>query len=91
MPLLLKEENLRKKEISLIGGAGYIGSVLSQFFLNKGFKVTCFDNLIYKNGAAILPLYSDENFKFVNSDLRDLISAIQILLILSNECAPFQS
>lgn len=27
----------------------------------------------------------------LNSDLRDLISAIQIVLILSNACAPFQS
>ena len=75
---------MRKKEISLIGGAGYIGSVLSQFFLNKGFKVTCFDNLIYKNGAAILPLYSDENFKFVNSDLRDFSKFKEFLKQSSN-------
>lgn len=37
--------------IILIGGAGYIGCVITQFFLSKGFRVDVIDNLIYSNNS----------------------------------------
>jgi len=33
-----------KKKIILVGGAGYIGTVLTDHLLNKGYKVKCIDN-----------------------------------------------
>ena len=36
------------KKILITGGAGYIGSVLTEVLLNKGYYVTVVDNLIYK-------------------------------------------
>ena len=38
---------MKKRSIILIGGEGYIGTVVRSFFLKKGFKVYSFDNIIY--------------------------------------------
>lgn len=38
-----------KKNILLIGGAGYIGQVLINYFLKKKYKIGVVDNLIYKH------------------------------------------
>ncbi len=39
--------NRKKPEIIIIGGAGYIGTIVSDFFLNKNYFVKSIDNLIY--------------------------------------------
>ena len=36
-----------KQEVIIIGGEGYIGSTVSDFFLKKKFFVRSIDNLIY--------------------------------------------
>ena len=41
------------KKILLVGGAGYIGTVLTQHLLSKGFEVRCFDSLIYLQKSCI--------------------------------------
>jgi Nucleoside-diphosphate-sugar epimerases len=35
------------KKILLVGGAGYIGTVLTEYFLAKNYKIKCLDALIY--------------------------------------------
>jgi nucleoside-diphosphate-sugar epimerase len=57
-------------KILITGGAGYIGSVLSEHLLNSGYKVTILDNLMYKQ-TSILHLFNRENFKFILGDVRD--------------------
>ena len=37
------------KKILLIGGAGYVGSVLTEDLLDKNFNVTVLDKLLYNN------------------------------------------
>ncbi len=39
--------------IVVIGGAGYIGSTVSDFFLNKKYAVKSIDNLIYNQEAPV--------------------------------------
>ena len=67
------------KNVFLIGGAGYIGSVLVRALLSSGFKVTVYDVLL--NGAGPLQgLEQDPNFNLVQGDTRNIdqvISAIQ--------------
>jgi len=52
------------------GGAGYIGSVLIPSLLDKGFKVTVYDSLLY-GGYSLLPFISNRNFIFIKGDIRD--------------------
>ena len=59
------------KNILLIGGGGYVGTVLTSHFLKKGYKVTILDNFIYKNHFAILPYVGDSDYKVVYGDIND--------------------
>lgn len=60
-----------KKNILLIGGEGYIGSVTSLFLLSKGYKVVSYDNLIFNNYQSILSKQYNKNYKFILGDLKN--------------------
>ena len=53
------------KTILIIGGAGYIGSVLSKDLIKKGNKVIVIDNLIYGHKK---PKIKNRNFIFLKKD-----------------------
>jgi len=59
--------------VLLTGGAGFIGSHLCKFLLNKQFKVICVDNLITGNPANIASLESNPNFSFIQHDVTKFI------------------
>jgi len=61
------------KTVLLTGGAGFIGSHLCEFLLEKGFRVICMDNLITGNNENIKHLEANENFKFVNHNVSEHI------------------
>jgi nucleoside-diphosphate-sugar epimerase len=54
--------------VLITGGAGYLGSVLTEVLLNKGYRVTVLDNLIYKQ-ASVAPFAYHPNFDFVLGDV----------------------
>lgn len=56
------------KKILLIGGAGYVGSVITSHFLKIGFEVVVLDNFIYNNQASIMPYVGDPMYRFVKGD-----------------------
>jgi nucleoside-diphosphate-sugar epimerase len=58
------------KKVLITGGAGYLGSVLTEVLLNKGYQVTVLDNLTYKQ-TSITPFSFNKNFKFILGDVRD--------------------
>lgn len=62
------------KTALITGGAGFIGSHLCDFLLNKGYRVICVDNLITGNKKNINHLEKDSNFKFINHDISRHIS-----------------
>ena len=54
------------KKILITGGAGYVGSVLSSFLVNKGYNVKVIDLLIYGN-----TLTKSDNLNVIKGDIRD--------------------
>lgn len=56
--------------ILITGGAGYIGSILTPYLLEKGFGVTVLDNFLYKQ-SSLLDCCHSERFEVVRGDCRD--------------------
>ena len=59
-----------KPKICITGGAGYVGSVLTNLLLKKKYDVTVLDSLIY-GGDHITQYIGNKNFSFHKGDLRD--------------------
>jgi len=57
------------KKILLIGGAGYVGTVISSHFLKIGFSVVVMDNFIYNNQFSISPFIGDPNYSIFYGDI----------------------
>lgn len=62
------------KSVLIIGGAGYIGPVLTDHLLSAGYKVNCLDLLLYQNNTCIIPYLGNPNYQFIYGDLRDEIA-----------------
>lgn len=60
------------KSILITGGAGFIGSNLCEYFLQKGYRVTCLDNFATGHRYNIQPFLSQENFTLIEGDIRNL-------------------
>ena len=56
------------KKVLITGGAGYLGSVLTEVLLGKDYQVTILDNLIYKQ-TSVAPFAHHPNFDFVFGDV----------------------
>jgi len=57
------------KTILITGGAGFIGSHLCEFLLDKGFKIVSMDNLVTGELKNIERLRSNKNFIFLHHDV----------------------
>ncbi len=53
------------------GGAGFIGSNLVEKILDLGYKVRCLDDLSTGNIENIEPFFKDNNFEFIQGDIRN--------------------
>lgn len=63
---------MKNIKILITGGAGFIGSNLCEYFINKGAFVVCLDNFATGHLHNIAPLIDHPNFKLVEGDIRDL-------------------
>lgn len=62
------------KTVVVTGGAGFIGSHLCDYLINKGFKVICVDNLITGNLENISHLSKNKRFEFIKHDITKYIN-----------------
>ena len=67
----IKRGLLRDRHILVVGGAGYIGSVLVRELLARGYRVRVLDNLLYNNGSSIADLIENPAFSFIRGDFCD--------------------
>lgn len=56
------------KRVLITGGSGYIGSVLTELLLQRGYNVTVIDNLAYKQ-TSLVPFSYNKNFNFILGDV----------------------
>lgn len=72
----VKKKTHEIKKVLVIGGAGYIGSVLVRRLMDSGYKVRVLDILLYGD-ESIKGLYSEDNFEFIYGDCRNTQDVIQ--------------
>ena len=63
------------KNILLTGGAGYIGSHVTNLLIDQGYNVTVIDSLITGNKTLINP-----KAKFINCDIADAKNISEVLI-----------
>lgn len=84
--VVIKEERLhgakrpedRLKDVLVIGGAGYIGSVLCRKLLDRGSRVRVLDALLYGN-ESIQDLLGHPKFEFLQGDSRDIEAVVRAM------------
>lgn len=57
------------QRVLVTGGAGFIGSHLCDFLIEKGYVVICLDNLLTGSKKNIEQLLSNPNFGFIDADV----------------------
>lgn len=61
---------VENRKVLITGGAGYLGSILTELLLKRGFYVTILDNLMYKQTSVATFTYNTK-FNFVLGDVTD--------------------
>lgn len=68
---VLKPRGLAARTVLLVGGAGYIGSVVTGRLLDWGYRVRSLDLLLYGNAVTVFPFLGREGYQFVYGDMGD--------------------
>ncbi len=73
------KNNERIHHVLIIGGAGYIGSVLARKLLQEGYSVRILDTLLYGQNS-IADLMGNPRFTLVEGDSRDVSTVFKAML-----------
>lgn len=59
-------------KILITGGAGFIGSNLCEYFINRDYQVICLDNFSTGKLNNVKSILNNPNFKLIEGDIRNL-------------------
>lgn len=79
------------ERILITGGAGFIGSHLCEYLLEKEYYVICMDNFITGNKGNVSHLKDSENFEIVNHDITkyiDIKGELDYILHFASPASP---
>ena len=62
--------------ILITGGAGFIGSNLSEYFLGLGYKVVCLDNFSTGHRHNLKDFIDNPNYKLIEGDIRNIADCV---------------
>lgn len=66
-------------KIAITGGAGYIGSILSEQLIAQGHSVHVLDNLMWGDQTSLFHLCANKDFDFTRGDVRDVELVSQVI------------
>jgi len=79
------------KTVLITGGAGFIGSHLCDFLLDKGYRVICMDNLITGSVDNMVHMRQEKNFTFIKHDVTkyiDIKGRLDCILHFASPASP---
>lgn len=77
--------------VVVAGGAGFIGSHISQRLLQDNYKVICVDSLLTSSGKNLILLQKNENFSFLDYDITKPLpieNTINVVFHLASPASP---
>jgi len=81
-------------KILIAGGAGFIGSNLSTYFIDHGHQVTIIDSLITGQESNIKHLSNNRNFRFIKDDICSFdfktLQTFNLIYHLASPASPIQ-
>jgi nucleoside-diphosphate-sugar epimerase len=72
---VLEPRGIARRRVLIAGGAGYIGTPLTQFLLARGYDVRCLDLLLYGNRECVTPFLGHPGYEFIAGDVADPVVA----------------
>jgi UDP-glucuronate decarboxylase len=85
--------DFQDKKVLVTGGAGFLGSWISQTLVEQGALVTCIDNLSSGQESNIGELKERENFTFIQHDISKPIyleGDYDLVMHLASRASPFE-